>query len=433
VPSVKSMRQMFFQATNFDQCLSTWADKTPQDVDVTTIFDRTSCPNTSDPDPSVGPWCQEQCSVPSTSSAGTPPPCGENGVALPATLYDVTLVSYNDGTYNDFFTQLDASQCFPRTTNGVVAQAEIIMTENPLDVDSFLASKIYDTDALGLEEGQDGRLQFCARIAYSIGDDDDKELISYIDTKVVLDVSIAADIKFTQAVDISSDQAPVNTVNQDVSAVIDVDSFLCGNPEENDGTPYAEDYSLGQSFRVCVDVKAADEDKFRLTNFGEVKCSTASSESTIISFDGDIATPSSVLTSIFDNDATVGARSFGSSPTEASERAISFSTVVTNAYLTGDDDTLTCVGSVDVDTVTQRRQLVSFTVPNPVSSSLSSGRRQMEEDTGAIAGAVEFGATIKLSPSSAASGRFSPLPMTTDGIVGFLLVIGVGPMMMMMW
>ena len=279
---------------------------------------------------------------------------------------------------------------------------------------------IYD-GSLGTNGGQ---LKFCARIAYSIGDDDDKELISYIDTKVVLDVSIAADIEFTQAVDISSDQAPVNTVNQDVSAVIDVDSFLCGDPLENDGAPYGDVYSLGQSFRVCVDVKATDEDKFRLTNFGEVKCSTDSLEnSTIISLVEDVATATSVLTTLFDNDATVGAMSFGSPQTEASKRAISFSTVVTNAYLTGDDNTLTCVGSVDVDTVTQRRQLVSFTVPNPVSSSSSSHRR-MEEETGAVAGAVDFGATIKLSSSSSvtASGPF-PLWATTTTLV-IALVVG---------
>ena len=66
-----------------------------------------------------------------TTTVSMPSPCGGNGEALPSTLYDVTLVSYNDDNYNGFFTQLDASQCFPRTTNGVVAQAEIIMTENP--------------------------------------------------------------------------------------------------------------------------------------------------------------------------------------------------------------------------------------------------------------------------------------------------------------
>ena len=84
-----------------------------------------------------------------------------------------------------------------------------------------------------------GQLQFCARIAYYIGDVGAKELVSYIDSKLVLDVSIAADFEFTQEVDISSDQT-VNTVNQDVSTVIDVDSFLYGDPEENGGTPYAK-------------------------------------------------------------------------------------------------------------------------------------------------------------------------------------------------
>ena len=85
----------------------------------------------------------------------------------------------------------------------------------------------------------DGQLQFCACIAYYIGDVGAKELVSYIDSKLVLDVSIAADFEFTQEVDISSDQT-VNTVNQDVSTVIDVDSFLYGDPEENGGTPYAK-------------------------------------------------------------------------------------------------------------------------------------------------------------------------------------------------
>ena len=208
-----------------------------------------------------------------------------------------------------------------------------------------LAPLIYDdSDDSGAKNN--GLLQFCARIKYSVGD----ELVSYIDSKLVLDVSIAADIEFTQEVDISSDQT-VNTVNQDVSTVIDVDSFLCGDPEENGGTPYAEDYSLGQAFRVCVDVKAADEDKFRLTNFGEVKCTADSVfNTTIISLVDDVATAASILTTLFDNDATAGAKSFDSE-TVASAQAISFSTVLTNAYFTGEDETLICVGSVDVETV----------------------------------------------------------------------------------
>ena len=364
----------------------------------------------------------------------------------------------------------------------------------------------------------DGLLQFCARVAYSVGD----ELVSYIDSKLVLDVSIAADIEFTQEVAISSDQT-VNTVNQDIATVIDVDSFLCGDPEENGGTPYAEDYSLGQAFRVCVDVKAADQDKFRLTNFKEVKCSTEamSVSNYFIGLVTDVATAATILTTLFDNGATAGAKSVDAKY-EASSSAISFSTVLTNTYFTGGGETLTCVGSVDVETVAAsgavatpvkdywerfkvgymesresnwpdisprefhpeineeyklfcdlggidlgcstcigavddgitlqpctndsdgyqalhvdaccvvpedelRRQLVSFTVPHPAASP-SSSRRRMEEETGAVAvaGAADFGVTIKLSSSSsssfAASGPF--LLWATTTLVIALVVAG---------
>ena len=222
----------------------------------------------------------------------------------------------------------------------------------------MIYEKNTDTDALELDDGQDGRLQFCARIAYLIGNDDnnDKELISYIDSKVVLDVTLSAEILFTQAISISStdtDEQTVTTVTKDVSATIDVESFLCGDPGVNDGKPYADEYSLGQSFRVCVDVTASDEDKFTLTNFGEVKCSTDSgSETIIISVVETVATAvSPLLTTLFDNGVeTLGAASFDGQNT-ASGSAISFSTVLTNAYFTGSDETLTCAGSVDVETV----------------------------------------------------------------------------------
>ena len=78
----------------------------------------------------------------------------------------------------------------------------------------------------------------------------------------------------------------------------------------------------------------------------EVKCSMDSGlESIIISLVDDVETAASILTTLFNNGATADAKSVASgtpsTQIEASERAISFSTVVTNAYLTGDDDTLT--------------------------------------------------------------------------------------------
>ena len=71
-----------------------------------------------------------------------------------------------------------------------------------------------------------------------------------------------------------------------------------------------------------------------------------------------------------------------------------------------------------------RRQLVSFTVPNPSASS-SSSRRCMEEETGAIAGAADFGATIKLSSSLSSSVTASgPFPLWATTTLVIALVAG---------
>merc|ERR1711865_592710 len=70
VASVTDMFGMFKEAIDFNQCLSSWADKTPPDVNAGSIFSDSGCPDKSDPDPSVSPWCQdegEQCSAPSES------------------------------------------------------------------------------------------------------------------------------------------------------------------------------------------------------------------------------------------------------------------------------------------------------------------------------------------------------------------------------
>merc|ERR1711971_852909 len=49
-----------FEYSDFDQCLSTWAEKTPNDVDTYLMFDNTGCPGESNPLPEVGPWCQTE-------------------------------------------------------------------------------------------------------------------------------------------------------------------------------------------------------------------------------------------------------------------------------------------------------------------------------------------------------------------------------------
>jgi len=59
VASVTDMNNMFGgeNSTKFNQCLSSWADKTPINVSVIDIFGDSGCPN-KDPVANVGPWCQ---------------------------------------------------------------------------------------------------------------------------------------------------------------------------------------------------------------------------------------------------------------------------------------------------------------------------------------------------------------------------------------
>jgi len=61
VGSVKWMPGMLWGATSFNQCLDTWSTKTPADIKVAKMFLGSSCPNTQNPNPSTGSWCQYEC------------------------------------------------------------------------------------------------------------------------------------------------------------------------------------------------------------------------------------------------------------------------------------------------------------------------------------------------------------------------------------
>jgi hypothetical protein len=66
VSQVEDMDQMFSYASNFNQCLSTWAGKTSNDVYTSNMLYYTDCPIgfLSTPYPEEGPWCQgadQQC------------------------------------------------------------------------------------------------------------------------------------------------------------------------------------------------------------------------------------------------------------------------------------------------------------------------------------------------------------------------------------
>ncbi|OEU17970.1 hypothetical protein FRACYDRAFT_238401 [Fragilariopsis cylindrus CCMP1102] len=59
VSQVVTMRLMFSNAFDFNQCLSTWAGKTSDTVSTTYMLFATDCPNgIGSPNANIGPWCQ---------------------------------------------------------------------------------------------------------------------------------------------------------------------------------------------------------------------------------------------------------------------------------------------------------------------------------------------------------------------------------------
>ena len=59
VSKVEDISAMFYDASEFNQCLSTWVDKTPNDADTEEMFELSDCPLHADPASNVGPWCKD--------------------------------------------------------------------------------------------------------------------------------------------------------------------------------------------------------------------------------------------------------------------------------------------------------------------------------------------------------------------------------------
>jgi len=59
VSQVEVMFGMFDRASDFNQCLSTWAEKTSDTVDTRFMLYSNDCPNgIESPNATIGPWCQ---------------------------------------------------------------------------------------------------------------------------------------------------------------------------------------------------------------------------------------------------------------------------------------------------------------------------------------------------------------------------------------
>jgi hypothetical protein len=52
------MFAMFYKATQFNQCISSWPHDVANDVGLSAMFQGTDCPNQNPTEAGVGPWCQ---------------------------------------------------------------------------------------------------------------------------------------------------------------------------------------------------------------------------------------------------------------------------------------------------------------------------------------------------------------------------------------
>jgi hypothetical protein len=67
---VTNIGSMFYNAPDFNQCLSSWADKTPSNVNRAYLFLRSGCPNTENLSRCQGD--NEQCYAPSEIPSTVP-------------------------------------------------------------------------------------------------------------------------------------------------------------------------------------------------------------------------------------------------------------------------------------------------------------------------------------------------------------------------
>jgi len=81
---VTNMMNMFNGATAFNQCLSSWAIKTPDNAIMVDMLDGSACPvKFPDPDPTVGPWCQDERDNCFEPSPVEPSPAPVQNVVIP--------------------------------------------------------------------------------------------------------------------------------------------------------------------------------------------------------------------------------------------------------------------------------------------------------------------------------------------------------------
>jgi len=139
--------------------------------------------------------------------------CDVDGTLIDADLVGIksSFSQYYDG-YNLVHEPKDQEECFPRTTNGQIA-AVLFMFEDPLYDEpkdmTIWNNAADDTNNNNENESNDGSIQFCVRVGYKRELNGSIQLISFLDTKIVVNVDLIANFinSFPQNV-------PITTIEQ---------------------------------------------------------------------------------------------------------------------------------------------------------------------------------------------------------------------------
>lgn len=321
--------------------------------------------------------------------------------------YSFNLKLYGPNEYNNNFPSSGVDECFPRTTTGRVVGVNFEF-ENPFYT-SPADQTIWTSSSDGT--GNEGTVDLCIRVSYKEPDDESKT-ISFVDTKVFLDVNLDAGFDFQQSVQIYSDQ--VQDFQTEVEAGIDVLAFLCGEPDNgNSGKPYDNKYGAGQEYRICVEIEDDESDSIELTGFGKVTCSNDNQKRVIINRQGR----PDPITRIFTGSEVAGSRSFKGKRV-ATDKAIAFSTTVTSGYFSENPtskDFLKCNGDIEVavkklegaDEISYDRQLRRIEWDETNFDPQHHRRQQQQESSSSILEVntenveAPFAASIQLTKSGA--------------------------------
>jgi len=295
---------------------------------------------------------------------------------------EVDGLEYNIGTvaypYNDEYKPEDQDDCFPRSTESVVI--EIGFTFDDPFYDKPEAMKIYDPQ--GGKDTNDGRINVCVRIGYKYKHEIDgiesEELISFLDTKIGVNVDVTADFNVN---DLSLTNEQATEFEYNIECSIDVIMFLCGTKGVNNGSPIGESYGLGQTFRLCVDVTDEYKDDYKLTGFESVTCGNEPKTIELV-VNGD----SDALTMV--KKKVKGSHNVGGTLT-ASANAVAVVSVVTSEYFTG-DSSFNCRGEVQL-------KYIGLEGGGKCENSRHLNTQPQEQSASTVKQYVPFVTTIKLS------------------------------------